>query len=369
MVEDIHSLSLSQQVGQLFCIGIAGAEIDSDTGDVLTEVAPGGICLFARNIRERQQTRDLLEALRYFVPVVPMLTIDQEGGLVDRLRRVMSPMPAASRLRTVDDARKLGSITAESLRILGFNTNFAPVVDVIDGDRARHSNGLFSREFGRSVTEVVDLAGGFLRSLQDEGIVGCMKHFPGLGASRVDSHEELPLVGIGENEFHDVDLHPYRELFRSGSARCVMVAHAAFPELSLQEIDKNGKLLPSSLSYNLITTLLRDELGFSGLVITDDLEMGAIVKNYGIGEASKMAINAGCDMVAICADQQSVLDGYRAVLAAAKSGEIDRPRLVASLDRIAAFKRHFSSPLPFDLRRLDQLSREVVQLSDRLMRS
>lgn len=213
------------------------------------------------------------------------------------------------------------------------------------------------------------LRGIFCRKLQHSGIAGCIKHFPGLGAARVDSHEELPEVGIGDAEFNSVDLFPYRELIASGHVRSIMVAHAAFPGQSLQETDKNGKLLPASLSFNLITGLLRDELGFSGLVITDDLEMGAIVKNYGIGDACKMAINAGADMLAICADAERIREGYRAVLAAAESGEISRESLDSSLARIATFKKTFSPPLPFDSERLDRLSSETADLVDHLKRS
>src|SRR5690606_3275916 len=139
----------------------------------------------------------------------------------------------------------------------------------------------------------------FLRALQARGVVGCIKHFPGLGASEVDSHEELPTVAIGQDEFEAVDLAPYRHLIDGGDVHAVMVAHAAYPNLSLQERAQDGKLLPSSLSFNFVTKLLREKIGFAGLVLTDDLEMGAILRNYGIGEAAVMAVEAGHDMLAI----------------------------------------------------------------------
>ncbi|MFZ1701756.1 MAG: glycoside hydrolase family 3 N-terminal domain-containing protein [Pyrinomonadaceae bacterium] len=368
MIEHLKSLPIEQQVGQFFCIGIGGPEIDVSTRDLLSEVSPGGVCLFARNIREATQTRELLDQLRSQSLVTPMLSIDQEGGLVDRLRRIMTPMPAANSIKTPGEAEKLASIIAETLLILGFNTNFAPVVDVIDEERAKHPNGLFSREFGRSSTDVVELAGAYIGKLQQGGILGCVKHFPGLGAAQVDSHEELPQVAVTEEEFRSTELFPYRELFRSGGVKAVMAAHAVFPRLGLQETDKNGKLLPSSLSFNLITKLLCDELGFSGLVITDDLEMGAIVKNYGIGDACKMAINAGADMLAICADRERIREGFNSVLAATRNGEISSTRLEQSLSRIAAFKTLFAPPLPFDPNRLEQLSRETSDLNDCLRR-
>src|SRR5580765_9102299 len=302
------SLSLEQKIGQLFFIGIAGSEIDAPTRELLDEVSPGGVCLFARNIKETQQTRNLLDGLREILPTL-LLSVDQEGGLVDRLRRIMTPMPAASRITNAAEAARLAEIITETLRILGFNMDFAPVVDVIDVERAKYSNGLFSRTFGGSKEEVITFAGEVLRVLQAGGITGCLKHFPGLAAARVDSHEELPTVDILESELIATDLFPYRELLKTSDVPAIMVAHASFPHHRLQETDQNGKLLPSSLSYNFVTKLLRGELQFDGLVITDDLEMGAIVKNYGIGDACKMAVAAGVDMLAICVDPVSVREG------------------------------------------------------------
>jgi beta-N-acetylhexosaminidase len=366
MIEELRSLPLRQKVGQLFFIGIPGPEVDEATRALLDEVSPGGVCLFARNIREAAQTRELLDNLRGSLAVVPFLSIDQEGGLVDRLRRLMTPMPAANKVATVDDAEDLASIIAETLLGLGFNMDFAPVVDVIDDERAKFTNGLFSRQFGRSRDDVVALAGAFLRTLQGRGCIGCLKHFPGLGAAQVDSHEELPLVGVSEAELHNTDLFPYRELLANGDAKAVMVAHAAYPKLDLQEKDKSGKLLPASLSRNFITTLLRDDLDFNGVIITDDLEMGAIVKNYGIGDACKMAVDAGADMVALCADPAAIRDGCNAVLNAVEGGEITEARLVETLDRIANLKNALTEPKDLDVQNLSALSERVTALNERL---
>lgn len=364
MIDSVNSLSLEQKIGQLFFIGIAGVEIDESTQALLDEVSPGGVCLFARNIREAEQTRKLADDLRSLLPVQPFLSIDQEGGLVDRLRRIMTAMPAASKMRSAEDAAKLGQLIADALRSLGLNMDFAPVVDVIDAGRAAFSNGLHSRAFGHDKDQVVEFASAFLDSLQNFGLVGCLKHFPGLGASQVDSHEELPIVDIGETQLSQVDLCPYRNLLPA--AKTVMVAHASYPQHRLQQMDKHGKLLPSSLSYNFVTKLLRDELRFDGLVITDDLEMGAIVKNYGIGDACKMAIDAGTDMLAICADPAKIIDGYRAVLTAAKSGDLSSERLDGSLVRIAELKAGLKEPPQFDLGKLQTLSDEIANFSQTL---
>ena len=365
-LDAIHSLTIEQKIGQLFFIGIPGPNIDNLTRKLIAGVLPGGVCLFARNIKEAEQTRKLLDNLRELLPIEPFLSVDQEGGLVDRLRRIITPMPAANKIRTQQDAAELGRLVAEALRLLGLNMDFAPVVDVIDDSRASISNGLFSRTFGRSPEEVVELAGAFLSTLESGGCLGCLKHFPGLGASVVDSHEELPNVNISQAEFEAKDLFPYTKILSAGSPSAVMVAHAAYPKLDLQEVDQNAKLLPSSLSKNVVSGLLRGRFGFDRLVVTDDLEMGAILKNYGIGEACKMAIAAGVDVLAICAEVDSIYEGFNALSAAVAAGEISEERLEESLRRIAIAKSKLSEPLVFDQARLDSLSNRISEINVRL---
>jgi beta-N-acetylhexosaminidase len=367
MLEKILSLPLERKIGQLFFIGLAGTEVDDAARALLDEISPGGVCLFARNIRQAAQTRRLLDDIRENLPVEPFLSLDQEGGLVDRLRRVVEPMPAANTLRTPAQAATLARITAEILRILGFNMNFAPVVDVVTEERSKYNNGgLFSRAFGKTKEEAFEFSRAYLESLQSNGILGSLKHFPGLGASEIDSHEELPHVNLKNEEFNALDLYPYKEFFKTGEVRAVMIAHAAFPNLDLQECDQNGKLLPSSLSFNFTTQLLRAQLGFDGLALTDDLEMGAILKNYGIGEACKMAIKAGQDQLLICNDATAIREGFYAVLKTIKSGEIAESRVDDSLQRIAAVKNLMQSPFDFDENRLSELSDEISDLKAQL---
>ncbi|MGH9820874.1 MAG: glycoside hydrolase family 3 N-terminal domain-containing protein [Pyrinomonadaceae bacterium] len=365
-LDSIRSLPLAQKIGQLFFIGIPGPELDETTKKITDEISPGGVCLFARNIKTPMQTRDLLDGLRGSLPVEPFLSVDQEGGLVDRLKRIISAMPAANKIRTKNEAERMGSLIAEALCILGFNMNFAPVVDVIDSHRTQVSNGLFSRAFGCSAQETVELAGSFLIALQNGGCLGCLKHFPGLGASKVDSHEELPKVDISSTVLESVDLYPYKRLLASATPASVMVAHACYPDIDLQEKDQNGKLLPSSLSKNVVSGLLRNDLGFDGLTITDDLEMGAIIKTYGIGEACKMAVNAGVDMLSICAGVDSIYQGFAAVNAAVANDEITEARLDESLRRIAAAKSKLSKPPVFDPFRLESLSDDIAEINARL---
>ncbi len=363
---NIESLSIEEKIGQLFFIGIPTVEVDAVTLGLLSEIRPGGICLFARNIKNAEQTRGLVDEMRAALKFVPFLSIDQEGGLVDRLRRILGPMPAASKIKTRKNAARHGELIAQAIRTLGLNMDFAPVVDVISQERSEISNGLYSRGFGSSQEDVVELAGEFLGTLASNGVMGCLKHFPGLGASKVDSHEQLPSVEISKAEFDAIDLFPYRTLINEFDNASVMVAHAAFPALDLQETDPDGRLLPASLSFNFVTKLLREELGYDGLVVTDDLEMGAILKNYGIGDASVMAVNAGHDMVCICAGVDSIYQAYEAVLNASKSGKITEERLDRSLRRINAAKSLLAPPLTFESERLETLSAEIAQFNTEL---
>lgn len=366
MFEQILSLPIEKKIGQLFFIGLSGVELNDDSRSLLEEISPGGICLFARNIRNAEQTRILLDKIREISKVEPVLSLDQEGGVVDRLRRILTPMPSAASLKTIEEATRAAEITSETIRILGFNMNFAPVVDITDEARKKFSNGLYSRAFGASENETIRLAGAYLETIQAKGCLGCIKHFPGLGAAAADSHEELPLIDISKEELFDKDLRPYREIIKKAQAHAIMIAHAGFPRVDLQETDTSGKLLPASLSRNFVTGLLREELNFGGVAITDDLEMGAIVKNYGIGEACKTAVSAGEDMLAICADPNAVREGFYAVLKSVRNNEISETRIDESLRRITHLKSRLSPPLPFSGARLETISKEIAEFNKSL---
>jgi beta-N-acetylhexosaminidase len=359
----VHITTASNSnIGKIFMIGLPGPEADALTVEFLQEIRPGGVVLFARNIKSREQTRRLIDDVERILGYRPLFAVDQEGGLVDRLRRVLSPSPAAARMRLAEDARRLGQLAGESLAILGFDLDFAPVVDVLNEYRSKSSNGLYSRGFGTSKEQVVDLAGAFLEGLAEFGILGCLKHFPGLAAAEVDSHEELPQVDIDRLELGEVDLFPYKRLLPRG--RCaVMVAHAVYPKANLQEPDSNGKLLPSSLDAGIVDGLLRSDLGFDGLVITDDLEMGAIVNTFGIGDACVKAIQAGNDMLAICAKPEGIRTGFAAVNSAVQNGTISGERIAISALRIDSFKDNVSQPPNFDDVRLQEIANEIEEFS------
>ena len=188
--DTLYALPLPEQVGQFFYIGLPGTELDAQTRELIEEVRPGGVIIFGRNVASPQQLRDLLDGVRQLVPIEPLVGIDQEGGLVDRLRKIFTPMPAARSIREHGDlaaSRTLGRVSGEVLRMLGFNMNFAPVMSIMTDERDLLSNGLYSRSFGRSPGEVLGYTTVYLRGLQETGLIGCLKHFPGIGAGEVDS--------------------------------------------------------------------------------------------------------------------------------------------------------------------------------------
>jgi beta-N-acetylhexosaminidase len=365
MNNSFQTLSLEQQIGQLLFIGLPGKELDGEARALLDEIQPGGVILFARNVGSRQQLRALTDEIRAALSVAPLIGLDQEGGAVDRLRKVLTPMPSARQIAQsgdVENARALGRIRGEALRIFGFNMNFAPVVDVVTAEREKFNAGLHTRVFGATPETVSQNARAYLEALQKAGILGCLKHFPGLGAGAVDSHHALPRINLSRAELMRVDVAPFARLIEARIAHCVMIGHAVYTSLE----EAGGASSPASLSPKIIGELLRGELNFQELVVTDDLEMGAILKNYTIAEAARRAVRAGNDMLLICARADFAREAHQTLARAAREGDLNRARLQESLARIAAFKNLTAPPLPFDNARLDAVVIEIETLKSRL---
>jgi beta-N-acetylhexosaminidase len=371
MFDYLTSLPLEQQIGQLFYIGLPGTELDAKTRSLVNHIHPGGVIVFGRNVAQAEQLRSLLDGMQELLPVKPLCGIDQEGGLVDRLRRICTPMPSARTIRQHGDlaaARALGRITGEVLQLLGINMNFAPVMSIMTDERDLLSNGLYSRSFGRSPGEVLGYTTVYMRGLQGTGCLACLKHFPGIGAGEVDTHDEMAVVHLSHDDLIAQDLAPYIELFQreDDRVRAVMVSHGGFPNVDIRKGVAGGRLVPASLSYAVTTKLLRQELGYKHLVVTDDLEMGAISKHYEIEEAVLRSFKAGQDMFLICSNAEIARRGYDGLLQAARDGLIKQERINASLKRIAAFKALMPPPRAFDPARLQQLSDEIAALNQKL---
>lgn len=341
-------------------IGLPGAQVDGAARELLETVQPGGVLLLGENIESAHQVFEFTAAVRAALKVPPMVAVDQEGGRVDRLKQVYSPMPSADLLRSSGDASiasTVGEITAEALRTLGFNVNFAPVLDIAADDSAE--NGLQGRYLGNSVAEVVRLAGAYLEGLQRGGIIGVGKHFPGLGPTTVDSHAQLPQVDRSREEILRREAAPYTELFSKINARlnAVLVGHAHYPAFD------GPAALPASLSKNVVNGLLRDEIGFKGLAITDDLQMGAVASTRELPEAAVMAIEAGIDMVMVTGPAESIVKVWQAMVEAARNGRIVKTHISRAFDHIARVKSMFSPPQPLTELAVSRLREQISELN------
>lgn len=277
--------------GRVLMVGFGESRPEKGLLDRLRALQPGGIILFRRNLESPEALHELMSALREALPDDPLLAIDQEGGRVSRLEPWLGPTPTAERWSHEGEAavRRFGAATGEALRGLGFNLDFAPVVDLCPPGTP---NGIGDRSFGTDPEIVAARAGAFLDGLQGKGVAGCLKHFPGLGDTRVDSHRELPTVTRGRERLEAEDLLPYRRLH--ARAASVMVGHGLYPTLVA------GTRLPACLSPEITRGWLRDRLGFAGLAVSDDLEMGAVAAFEEEEPAGLTAVAAGCDLVLYC---------------------------------------------------------------------
>lgn len=325
--------TLRQQVGQLLILGYDGLEIDSKLRTTLSTLQPSGVILFARNIEEPAQTWRLLKDSQATTRVPMFLCVDLEGGTVDRLKKVIAPAPSVEQVFATGN-RKLfrmhGKILGLEARALGFNTDFAPVFDL--GFEASRSV-LTSRTASSDPKEAIQYASAFLRGLKDSKVLGCGKHFPGLGEGNLDSHHDMPVINKSWKKMWAEDLVPYRELRRQ--IPFVMVAHASYPEVT-----KDNE--PASLSRKWMQDILRKKIGYKGLIISDDLEMGGVLSTGPIEDVAVETLRAGADMFLVCHNQELVWRGYEAVLRTAEKDSKFRAHVVKAAQRVLAFKKKSS---------------------------
>lgn len=372
----MDSQSIKRKAGRVLFIGIAGTRLDKHTRALLKEVQPGGVVLFGRNIESPEQVALLNAQIRDAVDHEIIIGVDQEGGLVDRLRDICEPMPSAKAVRDAsssDLAEKFGQLSARVLRLLGFNMNFAPVLD-LSGDN--QENGLRGRTFGKSAAEVSRLAGAYLDGLQKARVIGCGKHFPGLGGSDIDSHRRLPVVKHSWEEILEHDLVPFMDLMfhRPGEQlHALMVSHGAFPEVSelLQAwFRRTGELpaleslhqLPATISGNVVMRLLRRVLKFDGLVITDDMEMGAVVQTLSVADAALRAIEAGSDMILICEQEANFVAARDAILKSVEKNSLPVDALDGAVERIERVLKLAGEPEQFEQDEFATASRDIAEL-------
>jgi beta-N-acetylhexosaminidase len=323
----------TNSLGQLILTGVPGLELDSETAALFRRVQPGGFILFGRNIQSARQLRKLIDDLRDLSEVEPIITIDQEGGRVSRLRLIGNEPPNAQQLRDRNDValvRRHGDITGRLLRLFGFNLDLCPVLDISFDDEA--DNSLRGRCYGKSVEQVVRLAGAFNEALRAQGILSCGKHFPGYSAAIVDAHHDLPKIERSREQLDGQELAVFRHF--TPLVDSMMICHGWYPCFSPAR-------MPASLSRQIVTDLLRDEFHFDGLIMTDDLDMGAILNEYGLEETIRLAIEAGNDLAMLCHRIASIEEVHR-TLAKLPVAQIER-----ALESVARTKTKLQAPHPF----------------------
>jgi beta-N-acetylhexosaminidase len=322
---------LRRQVGQLLIMGFDGLALDGKLQTTLLSLEPAGVILFARNIESARQTWSLLRDCQSVARLPMFLCVDMEGGTVDRLKKVTAPIPAAEKVFASGSSqlfRLHGNLIGLEVRALGFNVDFAPVLDLgLESSRSVLTSRTVSADPGR----VVRYAREFLLGLKAAKVLGCGKHFPGLGGANLDTHKELPGVKRSWKQIWAEDLLPYRQLH--SRLPFIIVAHAYYPQVTKENT-------PASLSRKWVTDILRKKIGYRGLILTDDLEMGAVLTAGQIEEVAVESIRAGTDILLICRNQELVWRGYEAVLRQAEKDRAFARQVARAAERVLLFKRH-----------------------------
>ncbi|MFS8501030.1 MAG: beta-N-acetylhexosaminidase [Caldicoprobacter sp.] len=344
-VMKIDHLSLEQKIGQMLMVGFHSTFYDDHIEQLIREYKIGNVILFSRNIEDINQTRELCaqiqsQAIKY-TGIPAFISIDQEGGMVVRFHKDVTYLPGNMAVGATYDpanARKVATIAAKELKALGINMNFAPVLDV-NNNPLNPIIGV--RSYGEDPKKVADFGVSYIKGLQGNGVIATAKHFPGHGDTAVDSHVDLPLVPHDKERLQRVELYTFRKAVESG-VDAVMTAHILFPAL---EDDR----LPATLSYNILTKVLREKLGFNGVIVTDCMEMSAIAKYFGTAAAVVQAIKAGADLVLISHTKETQIGAFNKIKKAVLRGEISIDRIDESVNRILRLKqkyRLFENPYP-----------------------
>src|SRR3984893_4937859 len=365
----------SDSFGQLIMTGVPGKELDAESAALFRRVQPGAFILFGRNIATAPQLRKLIDDLRNLSETEPIITIDQEGGRVSRLRLIGNEPPNAQQLRDKDDVdliRRHGDITGRLLRVFGFNLDLCPVLDISFDDDA--DNSLRGRCYGKTVEQVVRNAGAFNDAMRAQGSASCGKHFPGYSAATIDAHHGLPKIDRTREELDREELAVFRQftgrddspLTRPRSPRrpwaasrptnsgphvidSMMICHGWYPCFE-------PKKKPASLSRRVVTRLLRQGMGFDVLIMSDDLDMGALLNEYGLEEKIRLAIAAGPDPAMICHRIPEIENVHRIL------GTLPRDQIDRALASVARFKKKLAPPNEFSEDAFRKIDNEIWEL-------
>jgi beta-N-acetylhexosaminidase len=329
-------------------IGFEETEVTPDLRAWMQDYRPGGVILFSRNLVNPEQIAKLTNELQALAGDIPLLmAIDQEGGRVSRLPSDFTIFPPAATVAqsgSTELAYQAAAVTAKELRSVGINMNMAPVLDI-------HTNPanpiIGNRAFGTAPEQVCKMGAATIAGLHDHRVLACGKHFPGHGDTSTDSHLELPTVHASRKRLEEIELQPFRYAIDHG-LQAMMTAHVHYPALD--------PTYPATLSSTILSGLLRQQLGFSGVILSDDLEMRAILDHATVGNAAIRSLQAGADMLLICKSRVLATETFQALRHAVTSQQLNAAQVEASLARIRAVKQQFVYPYhPIDLSKLSNI--------------
>lgn len=328
----LQKMTLDEKLGQMMLVQFYGPDYGLDISTMISQYKVGAVLIFAanNNIVSRPQLKGLIQQMQQNSVVPQVVAIDQEGGTVDRLMNLDGPRPSATSIGATGDPTKAmaeGIRDANDLSYYGINLNLAPVVDVTNV----YNRQLYLRTFGDNAATVIKMAGAYLRGLQESGkVMGTLKHFPGLGDVSADPHVTVPSLYRAQSALSAIDWAPYRALIAQGNVQAVMVTH--------ELVTKIDSTKPSSLSYKIVTGILRDQLGFHGVILTDSLTMEGIIAYYSEAQAAAMAVEAGSDLLMGASTPSGVADMINGIKQAMSAGDISQQRIDDSVRRILMLK-------------------------------
>lgn len=349
--------TLRNAAGSLLVVGLSGTELTGLERAWLNLIRPAGIILFRRNIADASQTRALLHEATVLCTSRSLRCVDLEGGTVDRLRDALAPMPSAQAVAGVGMGEVHGRLVGRAAKAFGLSVTLAPVLDLALPISA---DVMGTRAAASTANGVVNYARAFLSGLAAEGIAGCGKHFPGLGGGTLDSHKETPSINRNTRDLWRDDLAPYREL--RDELPMVMVNHAAYPRTP-------GGMRPASVSPYWITTVLRKRVGYSGIIFSDDLEMGGILKFMPIEEAVVVAVRAGMDLMEICHSPELILRAFEALVSEAERSKAFAEILTARARHTAKLRARLitNEPVrPLTARQFEALRSQILRFAEQI---
>lgn len=324
----VASMSKTEKIGQMVMIGIQGIKVDADSLYMLNQYHMGGVILFDRNMESPEQVKQLTSDLQaQSNEKVPLfIGIDEEGGDVVRMAEKLTPPPSQKEIGATGDieqAKTWAIKTAKSLKDMGINVNFAPVADVGSNDK---------RSYSTDANTVIDFVRAATKGYQQENIIYSLKHFPGIGKGKVDSHIDSSSIDVAKEVLMTEDILPFKTIIDESDPNdyFILVSHLKY--LALDEE------YPASLSSKIMTDLLRNELGYKGIIITDDMEMGAVANHNDFRSIGVNAVKAGADIVLVCHEYEHQQEVYLGLLDAVNNGEISQERIDESIKRIIKVK-------------------------------